>query len=152
MLRTRSLVPALAFALVSSAAACGGADESSSSSSTAGGPGGTGSSGESSGTSTTGTPTTSSGGAEDGGASSGTPGPTPKSVSFIAVGDTGTGSNDQTKVGNTMAAICKQRGCDFIQLLGDNLYDSMSARITCFPKVLRCMILPCGFMRRWGGI
>jgi hypothetical protein len=128
-LRTRSLVPALAFALVSSAAACGGADESSSSSSTAGGPGGTGSSGESSGTSTTGTPTTSSGGAEDGGASSGTPGPTPKSVSFIAVGDTGTGSNDQTKVGYTKAASCKQRGCDFIQLLGDHLYDSGASSV-----------------------
>jgi tartrate-resistant acid phosphatase type 5 len=106
-------------------AACGGADESSSSSSsTAGGPGGT-SSGGSSSTTTTGAPaTSSSGGATDGGASSGTPGPTPKSVSFIAVGDTGTGSNDQTKVGNTISAICKSRGCDFIQLLGDNIYDS----------------------------
>src|SRR5688500_10870429 len=129
MMRTSSLVPAIAFALVSSASACGGADESSSSSSTAGGPGGTSSSSGSS--TTTGTPTTSSGapGSPDGGASSGTPGPTPKSVSFIAVGDTGTGSNDQTKVGNTMAAICKSRGCDFIQLLGDNLYDSGASSV-----------------------
>jgi tartrate-resistant acid phosphatase type 5 len=124
MIARAHLVPAVVFALVSSAAACGGGDETSSSSSTAGGPGGT-SSGGSSGSTTTGTPTTSSGGAgTDGGTSSGAPGPTPKSVSFIAVGDTGTGSTDQAKVGNTMAAICKQRGCDFIQLLGDNLYDS----------------------------
>jgi tartrate-resistant acid phosphatase type 5 len=124
MMRLTSLVPAIAFALVSSVAACGGADDSTSSS--AGGPGGTSSGGSSSGsTTTTGTPTTSSGGGGgDGGTTSGGPTTTPKTVRFIAVGDTGTGSNDQTKVGNTISAICKTRGCDFVQLLGDNLYDS----------------------------
>lgn len=123
MMRLTNLVPAVAFVF---AAACGGADEpGGTSSGTAGGPGGTSSGGSSGSSTTTGTPTTSSGGgAGDGGASSGTPTPTPKTVKFIAVGDTGTGSNDQTKVGNTMAAICKSRGCDFVQLLGDNLYDS----------------------------
>jgi hypothetical protein len=47
-----------------------------------------------------------------------------KDVRFIAVGDTGTGTNDQKKVGNAMAAVCKARGCDFVQLLGDNVYES----------------------------
>ncbi len=48
----------------------------------------------------------------------------PKGIRFVALGDTGTGSSDQQKVGNTIAAVCKQRGCDFVQLLGDNLYQS----------------------------
>lgn len=52
---------------------------------------------------------------------------TPRShtgVRFVAMGDTGTGETAQVKVGNTVAAICKDRGCDFVQLLGDNLYQS----------------------------
>lgn len=50
--------------------------------------------------------------------------PAPKPVRFIAMGDTGTGSTDQIKVGNQVAAKCKKDGCDFVQLLGDNIYDS----------------------------
>lgn len=50
-------------------------------------------------------------------------------VRFIAVGDTGTGEDAQQKVGNTMAAFCKQRGCDFIQLLGDNLYETGASSV-----------------------
>lgn len=54
----------------------------------------------------------------------GTDAPGSKAVRFIAMGDTGTGSNAQTKVGNAVAAFCQARGCDFVQLLGDNIYES----------------------------
>jgi tartrate-resistant acid phosphatase type 5 len=120
MLRLTSVV---CLALV--VAACGGSQEAGSS----GGPGpagvdepgpskgSSGSSGTSSGNSPSGT---------DGG-SSGTVPTVAKPVRFVAMGDTGTGSNDQLKVGNTIAALCKARGCDYVQLLGDNLYDSGAA-------------------------
>lgn len=55
------------------------------------------------------------------------PAPEPASgpvVRFVAMGDTGTGSNDQLKIGNAIAAKCAKDGCDFVQLLGDNIYDS----------------------------
>lgn len=68
--------------------------------------------------------------------SSGTAGPdaattTPatKAVRFVAMGDTGTGSNDQVKIANAIAAKCKKDGCDFVQLLGDNLYDSGASSV-----------------------
>jgi tartrate-resistant acid phosphatase type 5 len=48
-------------------------------------------------------------------------------VRFVALGDTGTGSASQKRIGNQMAAFCKKRGCDFVQMLGDNLYDSGAA-------------------------
>src|SRR4051812_17506479 len=50
-------------------------------------------------------------------------------VRFVAMGDTGTGTNDQHKIGNTVSAFCAQRGCDFIQLLGDNLYDTGASSV-----------------------
>jgi hypothetical protein len=59
----------------------------------------------------------------DGGSSGASP-PASKPVRFVAMGDTGTGTNDQLKVGNAIAALCKARGCDFVQLLGDNIYPS----------------------------
>ena len=76
--------------------------------------------------SSSGTPGASSGtpSADIDAGSSGTDSGTSKVVRFVALGDTGTGSNDQLKVGNTIAAVCKARGCDFVQLLGDNIYDS----------------------------
>lgn len=43
---------------------------------------------------------------------------------FIAVGDTGTGEPDQIRVANAMEAKCKVAGCDFVLLLGDNIYES----------------------------
>jgi len=60
-----------------------------------------------------------------------TPPPPPADpvVRFVAMGDTGTGSNDQLKIGNAIAAKCKKDGCDFVQLLGDNLYDSGASSI-----------------------
>lgn len=50
------------------------------------------------------------------------PGP---SVRFIAIGDTGTGSQTQIQVGQAIGTVCQARGgCDFGLLLGDNFYDS----------------------------
>ncbi|HRH00278.1 MAG TPA: metallophosphoesterase, partial [Polyangiaceae bacterium] len=45
-------------------------------------------------------------------------------VRFIAVGDTGLGSSRQRRVGAAMAAQCRKSGCDFVLLLGDNVYPS----------------------------
>lgn len=47
-----------------------------------------------------------------------------RALRFIAVGDTGTGSADQFKVAAAMKAKCDADGCDFVQLMGDNFYDS----------------------------
>ncbi|HMI93836.1 MAG TPA: metallophosphoesterase [Polyangiales bacterium] len=46
------------------------------------------------------------------------------SVRFIAVGDTGTGAQPQQAVADAMADKCARDGCDFVILLGDNIYDS----------------------------
>ncbi len=43
---------------------------------------------------------------------------------FVAMGDTGKGNDGQKKVGDAVAAKCAKDGCDFVQLLGDNVYDS----------------------------
>ncbi len=43
---------------------------------------------------------------------------------FVALGDTGEGNAGQKKVGDAIAAKCAKDGCDFVQLLGDNIYDS----------------------------
>src|SRR5688572_2946657 len=107
--------------LVFALTACGGDDKTSSSSGDPSSSGGSSSGGASS-----------SGGSSSGGSSGTTPvgdggsttPPAPKSLKFVAMGDTGTGSDGQTKIGNTISAVCKARGCDFVQLLGDNLYDS----------------------------
>ncbi|HVJ89165.1 MAG TPA: metallophosphoesterase [Labilithrix sp.] len=50
-------------------------------------------------------------------------------IRFVAMGDTGTGANDQFKVGNAVASVCKTRGCDFVQLLGDNIYESGASSV-----------------------
>jgi tartrate-resistant acid phosphatase type 5 len=50
-------------------------------------------------------------------------------VRFVAMGDTGTGSNAQKKIANAIEAKCKKDGCDFVQLLGDNLYDSGASSV-----------------------
>ncbi|GEM_PF-235918 len=46
-----------------------------------------------------------------------------KLVRFAALGDTGTGSEKQYKTGKALAKHCKDKGCDFVLLLGDNFYD-----------------------------
>ena len=43
-------------------------------------------------------------------------------VRFVAVGDTGHGSMQQTQVGEAIGAVCAEKGCDFVALLGDNFY------------------------------
>jgi predicted phosphodiesterase len=44
-------------------------------------------------------------------------------IRFIALGDTGTGDEEQHKVANGMAQVCKSSGCDMVLMLGDNFYD-----------------------------
>src|SRR5262245_60003455 len=41
---------------------------------------------------------------------------------FIAVGDTGRGDDGIRAVAAAMKDVCDHRGCDFILLLGDNIY------------------------------
>lgn len=53
-----------------------------------------------------------------------TAGPKPKVVRFAALGDAGTGSAEQYKVGKALAAKCKAEGCDMVLYLGDNFYDT----------------------------
>ena len=45
------------------------------------------------------------------------------SISFVALGDTGTGDEEQYKVAIAVAKTCKKYGCDMVLLLGDNFYD-----------------------------
>jgi tartrate-resistant acid phosphatase type 5 len=44
-------------------------------------------------------------------------------VRFAAIGDGGKGNSDAKKIGDAVAAKCLKSGCDFVQLLGDNIYD-----------------------------
>jgi predicted phosphodiesterase len=46
----------------------------------------------------------------------------PGVVKFVAVGDTGHGNAEQSQVANAIKKKCDQAGCDFILLLGDNIY------------------------------
>ena len=48
----------------------------------------------------------------------------PKRVRFIALGDTGKGNADQRKVAVAIRDLCAMRGCDFVLMLGDNIYDA----------------------------
>ena len=43
-------------------------------------------------------------------------------LQLIAIGDTGTGNEDQFEVAQGMAKVCKESGCDLVLLLGDNFY------------------------------
>ena len=45
-------------------------------------------------------------------------------LQLIALGDTGTGNNDQFEVSQGMAKVCEESGCDLVLLLGDNFYPS----------------------------
>jgi tartrate-resistant acid phosphatase type 5 len=55
------------------------------------------------------------------GAGGGTPG---EVVRFVALGDAGKANQGQLDVATAVAAKCAASGCDFVQLLGDNIYDS----------------------------
>jgi len=43
-------------------------------------------------------------------------------LQLIAVGDTGTGNEDQLDVADGMARVCEKYGCDLVLMLGDNFY------------------------------
>jgi tartrate-resistant acid phosphatase type 5 len=45
-------------------------------------------------------------------------------VRFVAFGDSGKGNDGQKEVAKAVVAKCKKDGCDFIMLLGDNIYNS----------------------------
>lgn len=50
--------------------------------------------------------------------------PTAEGIRFIATGDTGTGDDAQLKVARTIEAVCAARGCDFMVILGDLIYET----------------------------
>ena len=57
--------------------------------------------------------------------------PTPnKRVRFIAMGDTGKGNPTQRAVAVAIRDLCAVKGCDFVLLLGDNIYDAGVDSIT----------------------
>jgi hypothetical protein len=43
-------------------------------------------------------------------------------VTFVALGDMGTGGSAQTQVAHAMYSMCQREGCDFVLGLGDNIY------------------------------
>ncbi|MBI4548544.1 MAG: metallophosphoesterase, partial [Ignavibacteriae bacterium] len=45
-----------------------------------------------------------------------------ETIRFIAVGDTGTGDDDQKRVAEGIGRVCAAQGCDFMLMLGDNFY------------------------------
>jgi hypothetical protein len=45
-------------------------------------------------------------------------------VKFVAMGDTGKGNADQRRVAVAIRDLCAAKGCDFVLLLGDNIYDA----------------------------
>ena len=45
-------------------------------------------------------------------------------VRFVAMGDTGKGTPNQVTVGEAVKRKCDADGCDFVILLGDNIYES----------------------------
>jgi len=49
--------------------------------------------------------------------------PEANTIKFVALGDTGTGSENQYAVANAIQQTCETQGCDFALLLGDNIYD-----------------------------
>jgi tartrate-resistant acid phosphatase type 5 len=48
----------------------------------------------------------------------------PKPVKFVALGDTGKGNADQRRVAMAIRDLCAAKGCDFVLLLGDNIYET----------------------------
>lgn len=79
----------------------------------------------------TGSPTTDTGGTTvDDGPGIPSDGAPTETLRFAVMGDTGEGNTDQKKVGDAIAAKCAKDGCDFVQLLGDNIYDSGAASTT----------------------
>lgn len=46
----------------------------------------------------------------------------PGKVKFVVIGDTGKGNAGQKKVADAIQAKCESDGCDFVMVLGDNIY------------------------------
>lgn len=46
----------------------------------------------------------------------------PQRLRFAVLGDTGTGSAGERRVADALRRVCDSQGCDFVALLGDNLY------------------------------
>ncbi len=51
-------------------------------------------------------------------------GTSPDKLKFVAIGDTGKGNDGQKKVAQAIKAKCEQDGCDFVLMLGDNIYSN----------------------------
>ncbi|MEE2830538.1 MAG: metallophosphoesterase [Myxococcota bacterium] len=45
-------------------------------------------------------------------------------LQFVAMGDTGEGNDDQYAVAAIVEQVCADQGCDFVLLLGDNIYNT----------------------------
>lgn len=54
----------------------------------------------------------------------------PKPVKFIVIGDAGKGNADQRRVAIAIRDLCQQKGCDFVLMLGDNIYDAGVESVT----------------------
>lgn len=52
------------------------------------------------------------------------PPPAPKRARFAVLGDSGKGNTAQRAVAVAMRDVCQHKGCDFVLLLGDNIYDA----------------------------
>jgi tartrate-resistant acid phosphatase type 5 len=63
------------------------------------------------------------GGGSGGGAGGGV-GTPPGVVRFVVLGDGGTGKDEQFQVGQAVADVCDDVGCDFALYLGDNIYET----------------------------
>ncbi|MFV2056829.1 MAG: metallophosphoesterase, partial [Thiohalomonadales bacterium] len=53
-----------------------------------------------------------------------TPTANPNILKFIVMGDVGTSTPAQYKVANAVKSLCDNKGCDFVMLLGDNIYQT----------------------------
>ncbi len=47
---------------------------------------------------------------------------------ILVLGDSGTGKAGQYRVGHAMYEVCRQRGCDFALMLGDNIYEPLTRK------------------------
>ncbi len=54
----------------------------------------------------------------------------PTVAKFVAIGDTGKGNDGQRAVAAAIKTWCDSHGCDFVLLLGDNIYDSGVSSVT----------------------
>lgn len=70
-----------------------------------------------------------SGGVAGGTAGTGSGGTAAKELRFIGVGDCGKGNDGQKAVAAAMRDKCNKDGCDFIQMLGDNIYESGASSV-----------------------